>query len=111
MMGYQPQLFRCLGCDSPIQPGENHFSTARGGVLCPQCGRLDSASVPITTGALKLMRNLQSHEESILGLGQIDAAIAREAEMRLRDYIGLRLERMPRAVAFLERLRTESASA
>lgn len=111
LMGYQPQLFSCLGCTRAIEPGENRFHPGRGGALCPDCGRLEGEGAPISDAALKLMRNLQTNEGAVLALPAVDATLHREVELRLREYIAFRLERLPRAAVFLDRLRSENARA
>lgn len=107
LMGYRPQLQRCLHCDAVIAPEINRFSPKMGGVLCPACSSVDGAAPAISVEALKVMRNLQSNESVMLRVGQIDDAIQREVEKRLQEYIVYRLDRRPRSVSFLERLRTE----
>lgn len=110
LMGYRPRLFRCLECERPIEPGANRFNAARGGVLCPDCGALDRAAGSVADATLKLLRNLQANEDAVLALPGIAPSLRREAELRLREYITLHLERSPRAVAFLDRLRLETAT-
>jgi DNA repair protein RecO (recombination protein O) len=107
LMGYRPQLHRCLHCDAEIAPEINRFSPKMGGVLCPACSSADGAAPAISVEALKVMRNLQSNENAMLRVAQIDDAVQREVEKRLQEYIVYRLERRPRSVSFLERLRTE----
>lgn len=109
--GYRPQLRSCVNCDTAIAPGANRFSAKMGGVLCPQCGTSDSASVPISVDALKVLRNLQSNEDAVLGLRQLPDATGREVEQRLQDYVMFRMESRPRSVRFLEQLRAENQTA
>lgn len=105
--GFRPQLHTCLGCESTITPQSNRFSAKMGGVLCPNCALVDSAAPPIGPNTLKLMRNLQTNEAAALQLRAVDDAVARELEARLHEYITYRLERRPRSVSVLERLRNE----
>lgn len=107
MTGYRPQLHRCLNCEAPIQPQSNHFSPKLGGILCPACAAADTAAPVITVDALKLMRNLQTNENTMLQIAELDEDIQREVERRLHDYIVYRLESRPRSMRFLERLRSE----
>jgi hypothetical protein len=78
-----------------------------GGVLCPDCAGVDSSAPAITPQALKVLRNLQTNESVMLQGVTIHDDIQREVERFLQDYIVYRLESRPRAVRFLERLRTE----
>jgi DNA repair protein RecO (recombination protein O) len=107
LMGYRPQLHRCLNCDSTIQPVSNRFSPKMGGVLCPNCASEDGAARPISVEALKVLRNLQTNESGILQLSGVPIEVGQEVEARLQEYITYRLEKGPRSVRFLDQLRTE----
>lgn len=107
--GYRPQLHRCLGCDSPIEPEGNRFSVKLGGILCPACAGLDAAAPPVSPRSLKALRNLQVNEQAMLDLPELDEELRREVSDRLTEYIAYRLEARPRSLAFLERLGAEEA--
>lgn len=107
LSGYRPQLHRCLGCDSAIEPVANVFSSKLGGVLCPACSSQDSAAPSISVPALKAMRNLQTNEAAMLTIGTLDVGVQGEIERRLQEYITYRLEARPRSAGFLDRLRRE----
>lgn len=105
--GYRPQLHRCLGCEAEIRPDGNRFSVKLGGVLCPLCGSADASAPPISSSALKALRNLQVNEGAMLRLPDLDSEVRREVGARLSEYIAYRLESLPRSTAFLDRLRSE----
>ncbi len=109
LMGYRPQLHRCLSCDTAIEPVSNRFSPKMGGVLCPLCASEDRAAGPISVQALKVLRNLQTNEAAILQLPELRLEVGQEVEARLQEYIEYRLEKAPRSVRFLDQLRTEGA--
>ena len=50
LLGYRPELFRCLGCGAEVRPVDQHFSAAAGGVLCPECGPSPAGSPPAVPG-------------------------------------------------------------
>src|SRR5581483_871647 len=102
--GYRPELHHCVGCGQPITPGANVFSASLGGVLCPQCQTGDPSAPPISDGALKLMRNLQTSPAEVLKLESVDIRLIQETEARLQEYITYRLERRPRSVSVLQRV-------
>lgn len=110
MTGYRPQLHRCLHCDEPVVPQINRFSSKLGGILCPNCAHADAAAGPISVGAQKVLRNLQTNEQAMFQVATIDEDVHREVERRLQEYIVYRLEARPRSLAFLERLRLEGVS-
>ncbi|MGI8550895.1 MAG: DNA repair protein RecO, partial [Dehalococcoidia bacterium] len=105
--GYRPQLQNCLSCDNSIRPETNHFSSKMGGVLCPDCALADGAAPVISPAALKIMRNLQSNEDSMLLASGVDDTAQREVERRIQEYIVYRLEGRLRSVEFLARLHSE----
>jgi DNA repair protein RecO (recombination protein O) len=109
LTGYRPQLHRCLSCGELVQQQVNYFSPQLGGVLCGQCGSADRAAPEISVSALKVLRNLQTNEEGMLRVGGLSAELHRELESRLQEYIIYRLERRPRSIRVLERLRAEAA--
>jgi len=37
LLGYQPELYKCLQCSQEIRPEGNLFSAERGGLICSQC--------------------------------------------------------------------------
>ena len=111
LSGYRPQLRACVSCDTPIEPGANAFDPALGGVLCPTCAPAHASARPISTTALKLLRNLQTRGEAFLPVAAAapEAALS-EAESALGLYIQYLLERRPNAATFLDMLRrVESA--
>lgn len=107
LTGYRPQLHRCLHCNSDIEPVPNRFSAKMGGVLCPACAGTDAAAPVITVPALKVLRNLQTNEDAMLLVRNLDREVHSQVERLLQDYIVYRLEHRPRSIAILERLRSE----
>jgi len=105
--GYRPQLHRCLGCESTIQPEGNRFSAKLGGILCPLCASMDAGAPAISSRSLKALRNLQVNEEAMLRLPELEDDVRREVGARLSEYVAYRLEAQPRSLSFLDRLRTE----
>lgn len=104
LTGYRPQLYRCVTCDAAITPGANAFDPGLGGVLCPTCAPAQGTARPISTPALKLLRNLQSRGEAMLSVS-VGPDVAGEAEQTLTAYIQYLLERRPKSAAFLDTMR------
>jgi DNA repair protein RecO (recombination protein O) len=104
LSGYRPQLHHCVACDATIEPGANAFDPALGGVLCPACAPAQPGARPISTPALKLLRNLQTRGEAMLGVA-VARPVLDEAEGMLALYIHYLLERRPSSAAFLDTLR------
>lgn len=105
LSGYRPQLHRCVGCETVIQPGANSFSAADGGILCPTCVERYPQAEPISVEALRLLRNLQTRPEAIIGRVRVSAQTMDQAERVLIGYIQYLLDVRLRAVGFVEVIR------
>lgn len=110
LSGYRPQLHRCVRCEALIQPAANAFSAADGGVLCPACSLSAPAAEPIGVPALRLLRNLQTRQEAIVGHVHISPETLDQAEHVLIGYIQYLLDRRVRSIGFLDVLRRVRAA-
>jgi DNA repair protein RecO (recombination protein O) len=105
--GYQPELFRCLGCQEPIRPEANVFVASEGGLFCPRCGATQSRGRAVSVNAQKVLRYLTTRgPEDVQGL-RISEGTHAEVEALLYEYLEYTLERELKSVAFLQRLRRE----
>lgn len=105
LVGYQPQLFRCVHCNELLQPEVNFLSLPRGGALCPKHGANQPETIALALPVFKLLRFLQTRGWSEAALLQITPATARQVESILARYIVYHLERGLRSTVFMERLR------
>ena len=101
-LGYRPQLYHCAACQEALTEEADRFSPASGGVLCPRCAAGDRTAMPISLGAFKLLRFLQTQPLEAIERLNISATVREEAEQLLRAYIRRILERDLKSVAFLE---------
>lgn len=104
LAGFQPQLFHCLGCDAPIEPGANFFSLSEGGIFCPRCGPLRSDVEAIPVDVLKVLRYLQSQPWAEARRLSVRQPVAHHADTLLQRYLSHVLERRLRSTDFLRRL-------
>ncbi len=107
LSGFRPELARCLGCDTPLQPKQNSFAPAAGGTYCSSCGAGAAGSRTLSLNGLKVLRLLQRASYKEIGRLSMPPALAQEVERHLRSYIVYMLERDLNAAAFVERLRRE----
>jgi DNA repair protein RecO (recombination protein O) len=105
LVGYQPQLFRCVHCSELLQPEVNFLSLERGGALCPKHGAHHPETIALPLGVLKVLRFLQTRSWDEVALLQISPATAGQVESILARYIIYHLERTLRSATFLDRLR------
>ena len=106
-LGYEPELYQCLNCRSPLAPGKNTFSVTDGGVLCPECAETKPLLYSISVDALKVMRFLISNDPASASRLRMSPDLSQELEQILRSYIRYLLEREVKSVEFLDRLRRE----
>lgn len=105
-LGYQPELYHCLSCASPLAPRDNFFSPGSGGVLCPNCAAGEPDVRPISLDALKVMRFLLNSDIGAAGRLRMSRELASEVERLLRAYVRYLLEREVKSLRFLDQLQT-----
>ena len=111
LLGYQPQLFQCVNCQTQIEPVINFFHPGEGGVLCPRCGEGRSETSPLSLNALKVLRFLQTHDYDTVRMLRIRSSLHVELESVMLRYLTYILERNLKSVDFLHRLRSQMQAA
>ncbi|MCA9982320.1 MAG: DNA repair protein RecO, partial [Anaerolineales bacterium] len=109
LVGFQPQLFRCVATHEPIEQEDQYFSAELGGLLKTEARGADRHAKRISATAVKLLRYLQTRDWATIQAIQLRASLHRELEQILHYYITYLLERNLKSVDFLQRLRRESA--
>jgi len=102
LVGYRPNLFRCVVCNEPLSEAAERFSPTLGGVICPRDAEADRAAMPMSGPAFRLLRYMQSQPLSALEAMRLSPEVRGEAERLLRTYLRRLLERDLKSVAFLE---------
>ena len=106
-VGYQPQFFQCVNCQTPVEPVINFFHPGEGGVLCPRCGEGRSEATPLSLNVLKVLRFLQTRDYGTVQLLRVRLSLHAELENVMLHYITYILERNLKSVDFLQRLRRQ----
>jgi DNA repair protein RecO (recombination protein O) len=104
-VGYRPQLGQCVSCQAVLKDATNLFSPSAGGMLCPNCRQNQTFTYALSEKARKVLLLLQTNDYSIVNELEIDAGLARQLEMVLRNYIRYLLEREVKSTAWLDTLR------
>ncbi|MBC8506077.1 MAG: DNA repair protein RecO [Anaerolineales bacterium] len=104
-IGFRPQLFNCANCEEEIQPEDQFFSAAQGGVFCPNCGGTVSDAKPISMQALKYLRHFQRSSYREAFRAQVDPQVMTELERLMNYYLTYLLESGLNTPAFLRRVR------
>lgn len=105
LVGFRPQLQRCVVGDEEIKAEAQFFSPADGGVICPRCGVDRPRARPISLGALKVLRYLQTRDFATVERLRLRQALHAELERVTHGLIIYNLERRLKSVAFLRKLR------
>jgi len=107
LAGYQPQLFFCGRCKKRLEPELNYMSAGEGGVLCHRCGYNQVGTLELSVNALKVLRFLQTRDWQACRLLRLSPESQSEIERVMGDYITYHLERKPKSVDFIHRLRRQ----
>lgn len=100
-LGFKPELFACVICRKPVQPVDQYFSAAQGGVVCPDCiGRVEGAR-PVSMLALKFLRHFQRSDFKEATRAAPDLLVRGEMEDLLQHYISIQLDRRLNTPGFI----------
>lgn len=105
LLGYRPELFRCLGCGAETRPVDQFFSAAAGGVLCPACGPRRSEARALPLPALKVLRHYQRSTFPQAIAPHVRFEVLDQVGLILEGYVSYLLERRLQAPAFVRQVR------
>ncbi len=109
LSGFRPELERCVGCGTPLEPADNFFAPIAGGAVCRACVPGLAGPRLLTLNGLKVLRLLQRGSYNDVARVRVDGDLGDEVERHLRSHIITVLERDVNAAAFIERLRRDDA--
>jgi DNA repair protein RecO (recombination protein O) len=107
LLGFRPELKRCTVSEEKIEPEDQYFSAALGGVVSPAHGKNLPGAVPISMRALKYLRHFQRSSFRQAAKAKIAPEIHQELEVLMQYYLTYLLERGLNSPAFLRRVRGE----
>ncbi|HNS50835.1 MAG TPA: DNA repair protein RecO [Anaerolineae bacterium] len=110
LVGYQPQLFVCSGCQKDLEPEVSYLSVGDGSALCRKCGQDRPGTMALSVNALKVLRFLQTREWETCRTLRLAGATHAEVEQAMSRYITYHLERKLKSVEFLQHLRRQMAA-
>jgi DNA repair protein RecO (recombination protein O) len=105
-LGVRPEVDRCVECDRVLEADEEfRWVPPLGGVLCSRCPGPPAERAGLSLEALKLLKAYQRLDvEALAGL-RLPAAVEREVEHAMRDFLRVSLERDARSLEFLDEVR------
>lgn len=104
-LGYRPQLVTCANCGEEVQPLDQFFSVAQGGVLCPRCGAGLPGARQVSMEALKYLRHFQRSPFPEAQRARPRPEVRAEIEALIQSYITYLLERELKSPGFLKQVR------
>lgn len=105
LVGFRPQLLRCVNCGADVQAEDQFFSFEKGGVICPSCRVKEPGAKPVSMPALKILRHFQRSNYNEAQRARLTASVDRELESLMGNYLAYLLERGLNAPEFLKRVR------
>jgi DNA repair protein RecO (recombination protein O) len=87
LLGFKPELYRCVSCQAELAAVPNGFSSRLGGTLCPRCRTADAGSRLLSVNAQKYLRTLDRHGLAPATRLPLDAGLRNELEGALGDYL------------------------
>lgn len=110
-LGYRPQLYKCLGCQTALSPEDMFFFTpSGGGVLCHSCRNKEAVVYPLSLNALKVLRFLQRSDCPGADRLNVTPELASELKQLMHGYVRYLLEREMKSGKWLDRLERENVN-
>jgi DNA repair protein RecO (recombination protein O) len=103
LMGFKPELHKCIDCGRDLEPETNGFSLS-GGVLCPECRSNQPLTETISLNALKFLRLIERGNLETARRLRLSTELSSEIDRTIRGYVGFVLEREPRSLTVLRTL-------
>ncbi|MEI6040335.1 MAG: DNA repair protein RecO [Candidatus Berkelbacteria bacterium] len=82
-MGFKPELYECVSCQTKIESGENNFDFNHGGLVCGSCGTGRS----ISDKAIKMIRLFLDHDFSKIKKIQVTPDLISEIQIVTSYYL------------------------
>jgi len=105
LLGYQPQLEKCLICEVEIGPDTlNWFSLKKGGVVCPKCHR-GIEGIPISLGTSRILKAARSYPLSKIKRIRFTVQASKESRQILSNFVEYQLGKRLKSLQFLEQMK------
>jgi DNA repair protein RecO (recombination protein O) len=111
LLGFRPELKNCVVTGNPIQPENQFFSAALGGVVSPGAGKNLQGAVPVSMPALKYLRHFQRSSFEQAAVASPADQVYQELEILMQHYLTYILERGLNTPGFLRTIRKDARNA
>ncbi len=103
--GFRPELIHCVSCKKTIKPEDQFFSPIQGGILCPECGSLESKALPASVNTLRYMRHFQRSAYKDISGVVVPDDVRVEMERLLRNYMAVMLDWNLKTPGFIRQIK------
>lgn len=93
MLGYRPELFRCVNCARELEAVSNSFSSQLGGMLCPACRLADPSALSLSIDGQKYLRTLARSGLGMVIRLDVPAPVKNEVANAVAGYLRFVAER------------------
>lgn len=87
ILGYQPEIEKCVFCRKKLIPKEIYFSSGQGGIICGKCRKKSKNRSKISPETVKILRIILKKNWKILSKLKIKDDIKGELEEISRKYL------------------------
>jgi DNA repair protein RecO (recombination protein O) len=105
LLGYQPQLFDCPGCNQPLPETAGWFSPLLGGILCSRCGDHRQSGSPVSLNGLKILRVMAVGNGELYDRLKLTVDVQHEVEQALEAQLEYHLDRHLKSLDFIRTIR------
>lgn len=109
LLGFRPELQRCVACGETIKPEDQYFSPLLGGALCPHCRQADLNAWPIPMQVLKYLRHLQRSPWSKIEKLKLPTETELGLKVVLERYLSYLLEHSLKTPGFIQEIAKEQS--
>lgn len=104
-IGFRPELNECVITYEDVEPVDQFFSFAEGGVVSPEGAQHTAGLVSLPLATLKLLRHMQRSPYSQLANLKLNETLHAHVEQIMLGYISYILESRVQSVDFIRRVR------
>lgn len=109
MLGYRPELDRCIRCDAEPITDQVAFSPSLGGRVCPECGPIPEDVIYLSKESADAIRRLLAADARTVRDIQLKDEIKEEVGRAMRWHVRYRLDRELKSAEFIHSLSALSA--
>lgn len=105
LLGFSPELTRCIHCKKELAYETNYFSSLLGGVLCRDCRSFDLLGIKLEALILKILRLLKREDFDFIKKLKIQKEEIFETEKILNHFLYFLLEKNLKSPNFVKQVK------